>query len=259
MRLEGKNIIVTGSTTGIGRTMARRFVREGARVLIHGTNRSRGEAMLQELGSAAALHLDPLDDPSSPARIVAAALAAFGSLDAVVNNAASVPKSVLESVTVESFEQTMAVNTLAPLLLTQAALPALKQTQGCILNIGSVNAYCGEPGLLVYSMTKGAMQTMTRNLGDTLHREYLVRVNQINPGWVITDNELERKQEHGVRPGWEKRVPKMFAPSGSIIDPEVIASAAVYFLGDESRPVSGSVVELEQYPMIGRNPPKAEE
>ena len=258
MRLEQKTIIVTGSTTGIGEAIARRFIAEGANVLVHGTDRQRGERLVAELGSQAALHLDDLADPETPNRIVETALSAFGKIDSVVNNAAWVPKSELDTTTPELWEKTMAINTRAPMLLIQSALEQLKANQGNALNIGSVNAYCGEPALLAYSMSKGALQTMTRNLGDALHTQFGVRVNQINPGWVITANELERKQEHGVKPGWENRLPKEWAPAGHLIDPGVIAAAAVYYVGDESRPVSGSVVELEQFPMIGRNPPKSE-
>ena len=259
MRLEDKAIIVTGSTTGIGAAMARRFVSEGARVLVHGTDQERGEKIVAELGSTAALHLDDLADPDAPTRIIHAAIERFGKLDAVVNNAAWVPKSELVTTTVDMWDRTMAINARAPLLLIQAALDHLCESHGNVLNIGSVNAYCGESALFAYSMSKGALQTLTRNLGDSLHQMYGVRVNQINPGWILTENEIERKQEHGFKPGWERRVPKVFAPSGNLIDPAAIAAASVYFVGDESRPISGSVVELEQYPIIGRNPIKAED
>ncbi len=258
MRLNEKSVIVTGSTTGIGAAIARRFIAEGACVLLHGTNRERGARLVAELGDRAALHLDDLTDVGTPSRLVSAAIEAFGKVDAVVNNAAWVPKSEIETTTLDLWERTIAINTRAPLMLIQAALPHLCQTAGNVLNIGSVNAYSGEPALLAYSMSKGALQTMTRNLGDALHTEHGVRVNQINPGWVITENELERKQEHGVKPGWETRLPKEWSPTGHLIDPSVIAAAAVFYVGDESRPVSGSVVELEQFPVIGRNPPKSE-
>ena len=98
--------------------------------------------------------------------------------------------------------------------------------------------------------------TMTRNLGDTLHRENGVRVNQINPGWVLTENEIQRKKEQGLPEEWYKDIPPLFAPARRILKPEEIAAAAVYWLSDESGPVSGQVMELEQYPLIGRNPPK---
>ncbi|MEO0415062.1 MAG: SDR family oxidoreductase, partial [Verrucomicrobiota bacterium] len=100
--------------------------------------------------------------------------------------------------------------------------------------------------------------TLTRNLGDTLMREDRVRVNQINPGWVLTENEAQRKQEHGLKPDWYKDLPNVFAPANRILKPEEIAAAAVYWLSDECGPISGQVVDLEQYPFIGRNPPKDE-
>jgi NAD(P)-dependent dehydrogenase (short-subunit alcohol dehydrogenase family) len=148
------------------------------------------------------------------------------------------------------------VNTIAPFALLQAALPELTKTRGCVLNIGSVNAYSGEPNLLPYSISKGGLMTMTRNLGDTLNRENSVRVNQLNPGWVLTETETLRKRQHGLAEDWYKDIPSVYAPAGRILKPEEIAAAAVYWLSDESGPVSGQVMDLEQYPFIGRNPPK---
>jgi len=98
--------------------------------------------------------------------------------------------------------------------------------------------------------------TMTRNLGDTLFRENGVRVNQINPGWVLTEKEIERKKEHGLNPEWYKELPAIYAPAGRILLPHEIAAAAIYWLSDECGPISGQVVDLEQHPFIGRNPPK---
>lgn len=255
MRLKDKVILVTGSTTGIGEAIARRAVAEGARVLIHGLETDLGEAVRASLGDAAALHIDDLVDPDAPGRIVAAALSAFGRLDAIVNNAASVARSDLHTSDVPFFDRLMAINVRAPMLLIQAGLDALKQTRGCILNIGSINAYCGEPKLLVYSMTKGALMTLTRNLGNVLNHDG-VRVNQFNVGWVFTANEDKLKQTEGLEPGWQNHVPPAFAPSGTILRPEQIAEASVYWISDESRPISGTVLELEQYPVIGRNPHK---
>ena len=155
-----------------------------------------------------------------------------------------------------SLKKYYAVNLVAPFALIKAALPHLIKTKGCVLNIGSVNAYSGEPNLLAYSMSKGGLMTMTRNLGDTLHREYGVRVNQINPGWVLTETEIQRKREHGLSDDWYKELPHVYAPSGRIFFPEEIAAAAIYWLADECGPVSGQVFDVEQYPFIGRNPPK---
>jgi NAD(P)-dependent dehydrogenase (short-subunit alcohol dehydrogenase family) len=256
MRLEGKVVIVTGSTQGIGEAIARRSVAEGARVLVHGLERDLGEAVVASLGDAAALQIEDLADPEGPRRLVEAALEAFGQLDALVNNAARVERSTLETTDTETFDRIIAINTRAPLLLMRAALEPLSRRRGAVLNIGSVNAYCGEPTLLAYSASKGALMTLTRNLGDTLHRERGVRVNQVNPEWVLTEGEKRVQQKQGNPPDWHERLPKEWAPSGRLIRPEEIAAAAVYWIGDESRPISGSVVDLGQFPVIGRNPPK---
>ncbi len=254
--LEDKVIIITGSASGIGRAIARRSVAEGAKVLIHDRVEDEAREVAQELAPHAAVHIDDLLDPEAPARIVDATLKAFGRIDAVVNNAAYIPQSDLESTDLDLFDEVMTINLRAPLFLIKAALPHLKATKGCVLNIGSVNAYCGEPPLLAYSITKGGLMTMSRNLGDALHFHHGVRVNQINPGWVLTDNEYKRKISHGLPDNWPNTLPRDVNPSGTMTTPETIAAASIFWLSDASRPVSGSVVELEQYPIIGRNPPK---
>jgi NAD(P)-dependent dehydrogenase (short-subunit alcohol dehydrogenase family) len=125
-----------------------------------------------------------------------------------------------------------------------------------VLNIGSINAHSGQANLLDYSLSKGAMQTLSRNLANA-HCADRVRVNHLNVGWVLTAREYAHQIEHGMAADWPQHVPEQFAPSGRLIMPEEIAAAAVYWLGDESRPVSGAVVELEQYSIIGRNPNKS--
>lgn len=255
MRLEGKVIIVTGSITGIGRAMAERFVKEGARVLVHGLDRTEGEAVVARLNGKAVLHCDDLADPASPARIVQAAMQAFGQIDCLVNNAATIVRSTLESTSAAFFQSVMAVNVCAPLLLIQAAMPELRRRQGSILNIGSINALSGEPVLLDYSISKGALQTLSRNLANA-HAETGVRINHFNLGWVLTANEDALQRKHGQPADWVSKIPRQFAPSGRLITPAEIATAAVYWLGDESRPINGSVVELEQFSLIGRNPAK---
>jgi NAD(P)-dependent dehydrogenase (short-subunit alcohol dehydrogenase family) len=257
LRLENKVIVVTGSCTGIGKAIVRRCVTEGASVLVHGLQASLGESLVAELGSdRAALLIEDLTNEGAPQRLVEFAVQRFGKLDAIVNNAALIATGTIQDTSAERFNEFIRINTLAPYLLIRAALPELRKRRGSVLNIGSVNAHCGEPNLLPYSISKGALMTMTRNLGDTLMREDGVRVNQINPGWVLTEAENQRKNEEGLGEDWACELPKNYAPSGRILEPREIAAAAAYWLSDECGPVSGQVVDLEQYPFIGRNPPK---
>jgi NAD(P)-dependent dehydrogenase (short-subunit alcohol dehydrogenase family) len=257
MRLQDKVIIITGSCTGIGKAIAERCVTEGANVIIHGLEPDLGESLVQSLGlENARLHIQDLTDPDAPQQLVDLAVESFGKLDAIINNAAMVVSSNIATTDAAFLRQVLEVNTVAPFRLIKAALPQLTRTRGCVLNIGSVNAWSGEPNLLAYSISKGALQTLTRNLGDTLFREHGVRVNQINPGWVLTEKETQRKQEQGLPENWYAAVPPVFAPAGRILWPAEMAAAAVYWLADESGPISGQVVDLEQYPLIGRNPPK---
>jgi NAD(P)-dependent dehydrogenase (short-subunit alcohol dehydrogenase family) len=257
MRLKDKVIIVTGSTTGIGKAIALRCAAEGAKVVIHGLEEHLGQEVMNELGAdRAVLHIEDLAAPQAPQHLVEKAVHAFGKLDAVVNNAAWVVSSNIHTTDMDFFRKVLEINTLAPYALIKAALPYLEQTRGCVLNIGSVNAYSGEPNLLPYSVSKGALMTLTRNLGDTLHREHGIRVNQINPGWVLTETETQRKRDHGLAEDWYRDIPAVYAPAGRILKPSEIATAAIYWLEDESGPVSGQVVDIEQHPFIGRNPPK---
>jgi NAD(P)-dependent dehydrogenase (short-subunit alcohol dehydrogenase family) len=257
MRLQNKVIIITGSCTGIGKAIAMRCVAEGASVIIHGLEKNLGEEVTAEIGKEkAVLHIEDITAEGAAQRLVNLALETFGRLDAVVNNAAIVVSSNIHTTDPAFLRRVIEVNTIAPFSLIQAALPQLRKAKGCVLNIGSVNAWSGEPNLLAYSISKGALMTMTRNLGDTLHREDGVRVNQINPGWVLTETETKRKREHGLAEDWYKEIPTVYAPAGRILSPAEIAAAAVYWLADESGPVSGQVVDLEQYPFFGRNPPK---
>jgi NAD(P)-dependent dehydrogenase (short-subunit alcohol dehydrogenase family) len=257
VRLKNKVIIITGSTTGIGKAIALRCIAEGAKVIIHGLEDDLGRAVLNEIGeNNGTLHIEDITRPGAAENLVKVAVKAFGKLDGVVNNAAWVVSSNIDTTDLVFLRKVLEVNTIAPFALIQAALPHLKKEKGCIVNIGSVNAWSGEPNLLAYSISKGALTTLTRNLGDTLHREHGVRVNQINPGWVLTETEIKRKQEQGFANDWFKNLSILFAPSGRILFPSEIASAAIYWLADECGPVSGQVVDLEQYPFVGRNPPK---
>jgi NAD(P)-dependent dehydrogenase (short-subunit alcohol dehydrogenase family) len=255
MRLKDKVVLVTGSTTGIGEAIAKRVLAEGGFAMFHGRNAVRGRAMVKEASERARFVEADLGDPAGPEKVIDATVKAFGKLDGIVNNAASTTRSDLAKTDAAFFDKMMATNVRAPLLLIRAAYPHLKRSEGSVLNIGSINGYTGESNLLAYSVSKGALMTLSRNLADALCYEK-IRVNHFNVGWVLTPNEIKTKIADGLPPDWYEHVEPQYAPSGKIMSPETIATAAVYWLSDESRPISGSVVELEQYPMIGRNPVK---
>jgi len=254
MRLKDKVIIITGSTMGIGKAIAIKFVSEGAKLVIHGLEKELAENLRNILGKENCIfHVEDLSNDGCSDRLVLLAIKKWNKIDGIVNNAAMVINSNIDNTDEKLLNEVLKVNTFTPFFLIKSALPYLTKSKGSVLNIGSVNAWSGEPNLLAYSISKGALMTMTRNLGDSLHRKNKVRVNQINPGWVLTEKEIERKKNHGLKHDWYKNLPNIYAPSGRILLPEEIASLATYWLSDESGPISGQVIDLEQYPMIGRN------
>jgi NAD(P)-dependent dehydrogenase (short-subunit alcohol dehydrogenase family) len=255
MRLKDKVILVTGSTTGIGEGIVRTCGQEGATVVVHGTREPAAKELVADLAAKkirASYVIAPLDDPAAPAKIVQHVIDAHGRIDGLVNNAAVMTRSNLETTTLDIFERTMAVNLRAPMMLIQAAFPHFKkQGGGRVINIGSINGYSGEANQLAYSMAKGAMITMTRNLADAHGRDGL-RVNHFNVGWTLTPNEHALKIKEGLPEDWPKHVSKRNAPLGRILLPEDIAWAAVFFLSDEAQMINGSTLDIEQFPMIGR-------
>jgi NAD(P)-dependent dehydrogenase (short-subunit alcohol dehydrogenase family) len=236
--------------------MARVFAREGAKVMIHGRREDAAQKLVAEIGEGAAFVVGPLDDPEVPARLIRETIDHFGRIDGLVNNAAAITRGNIENTDAELFDHTVAVDLKAPFLLIQAALPHFrKQGGGSVLNIGSINGYCGERNQFIYSICKGGLMTMTRNLADA-HAVEGIRVNHLNVGWTLTPNEFALKMKEGLPADWPSRVSRTFAPSGHLLSPEDIAWAAVYFLSNEAALINGAVLDVEQYPVIGRNPVK---
>lgn len=259
MLLQDKVVLITGSTTGIGEASARLAVANGARVMIHGLEEPLAQSVQRDLGDAAHYVIGDVRDPATCVRIVQATVAEFGRIDALVNNAAVVTRSDLESTDAEMFDAIVGVNLRAPILIIREAVNAFRAQGGggTILNIGSINALSGAPNLLAYSAAKAGLQTVTRNLANALATER-IRVNQINPGWITTPNEIALKIREGLPEGWEKNVPPQFAPSGRLTTPEEVAQHVIFWISDASAPASGIDYVLEQYSPIGRNSAKRE-
>ena len=161
-----------------------------------------------------------------------------------MNNAADTSRGSLEDAPVELWDAIMQVNLRAPFLCLQEAVRSMKaRGGGSVVNIGSVNAYIGEPKLGPYSVSKGGLMTLTRNAAAAL-ASYRIRVNQINVGWTLTEGEARVKRTEGKRDDWlEAAVASR--PFGRLLSPQDVAHAAAYFASDDSALVSGTVMDLE--------------
>jgi len=249
--LHSKVAIVTGSTSGIGKGIATYFAELGASVVVHGTNRPHGDALaadLQGRGVRAIFVAANLADADDCQAIVSEAVHVFGRVDVLVNNAADTTRGTIETVPIATWDRILDVNLRAPFILTQAVIPHMRsQGGGSIVNIGSVNAYIGEPKLCPYSVSKGGLMTLTKNAASYLN-QYRIRVNQLNVGWTLTEGEHRVKLLEGKGENWlEDAVATR--PFGRLLSPQDVAYAAAYFASDESACVTGSVMDMEQYPV----------
>jgi NAD(P)-dependent dehydrogenase (short-subunit alcohol dehydrogenase family) len=253
-RLQGKLTLVTGGNTGIGAGIVREFAREGARVLIHGRYRADEQASIDKLVSAGvsrenlAYRGAELMDGSQCLALVEFAAGIFGGgLDILVNNAGDFRRGNIETTTLQLWDEQFAVNVRAAFILTQATLPLMRRRGGgSIVNIGSINEYVGLPNLLAYSSAKGALSTFTRNAAQQVN-VMNIRVNQVNPGWTLTEAEDGIQRAETGRDDWIREALNT-RPFGRLLEPLDIAMAALYFASDDSAAITGSVMDAEQYP-----------
>jgi NAD(P)-dependent dehydrogenase (short-subunit alcohol dehydrogenase family) len=220
--------------------MAQRFAAEGAVVTLLDRDAARGaeaEAALRRQGFQAYFCEADLERPEDITQAVDAAIARSGRLDIVVNNAAVFLPKGIEQITVKEWDWLMAVNLRAPFLIVQAALPALKVSQGAVLNISSTAALKVFSPNLPYIAAKAALITMTKSMAQELH-PYRIRVNCICPGAVDTPALHADVEARGHAP----TVIDQLKDQGYLCAPEQIASAALYLVSDEASPVTGSVV-----------------
>ena len=249
--LAQKIALVTGSTSGIGRGIAEHFAALGARLVIHGLEGAEARETCDQLRSAghdAVSIAADLTDVDSCRRIVRFTIEEYGGIDILVNNAASVARGYLEDAPVELWDAIMQVNLRAPFLCLQEAVKSMKlRGGGSIVNIGSINAYIGEPKLGPYSVSKGGLMTLTRNAAASLNR-YRIRVNQLNVGWTLTEGEERVQRAEGKGADWLDEAIAT-RPFGRMLCPRDVAIAAAYFASDDSALVTGTVMDLEQYPV----------
>lgn len=245
--LQRMAVIVTGAASGIGAAIARMLAAEGVGGLFltdrdgAGLDRVAGEVSEVPTGRAVA----DLADPAAPAAIAAAAVARFGRIDGLVNAAGLTTRGSFETGTAELWDRIFAVNSRAGFLLMQAAIRDMKArgVGGAIVNILSMNAHCGIPDLAIYSGSKGAMVTLTKNAAHA-HMADRIRVNGINLGWVATETE-DRLQTALLGEGWEAKVAAT-EPLGRLVTAEECARLAAFLLSDASVPMSGAIIDFEQ-------------
>ena len=250
--LHNRIALVTGSTSGIGRGIAEHFASLGAKVVVHGLSEGDARATaarLRDAGHDAAAIGGDLTDVAVCRRTVQFTCEHYGGIDVLVNNAGCTSRAYLETAPVEFWDMMMHVNLRAPFLCLQEAVKSMKERGGgSIVNIGSVNAYIGEPKLGPYSVSKGGLMTLTRNAAAALSR-YRIRVNQINVGWTLTEGEERVKRvEEGRGQEWLQHAVAA-SPFGRLLAPRDIAIASAYFASDDSALVTGTVMDLEQSPV----------
>jgi NAD(P)-dependent dehydrogenase (short-subunit alcohol dehydrogenase family) len=249
--LHDRVAVVTGSTSGIGRGIAQHFASLGARVIIHGRETDLARDVVAEIaaaGGTADAFIGDLIDPEICRSAIRFAVERFGRIDTLVNNAADTSRGDVESTSLELWDRILAVNLRAPFLCLQEAVRHMKaQRAGSVVNIGSINAYIGQTTLHPYSVSKGGLMTLTRNAASYL-AQYRVRVNQINVGWTLTEGERDVMRLEGRPESWLEDAVRT-RPFGRLLLPRDIAHAAAYFASDESECVTGSVLDLEQFPV----------
>jgi NAD(P)-dependent dehydrogenase (short-subunit alcohol dehydrogenase family) len=260
--LADKVLLVTGSTQGLGARIAELAAEAGAgAITVCGRQREAGEAMaskLQDLGTSAQyVHAD-LASAIAPSELVDRTIEAFGRIDLLVNAAAVTDRASLVEGTLADWDRIFAVNARAPFFLMQCAIRDMlkRGASGSIVNILSANAHCGTRDLAIYSGSKGALATLTKNAANS-HMADRIRVNGINMGWVATPNENRMQGETlGKGANWEAEVSNGL-PLKRLLTMDEVARLTIYLLSDFSGLQTGTLIDLEQAvlgaPNVGRD------
>jgi NAD(P)-dependent dehydrogenase (short-subunit alcohol dehydrogenase family) len=237
--------IVTGATSGIGRAAALRFAREGWGVVATGRNQAALDELSHEWpgqGRIVAL-AGEITEPGVPEQLVAKALADFQRLDTIVNAAGIIASGSVETTVLEDGDRMMGINVRAPLVLMQAAVPALAATRGSVVNVSSVAGLRPFPNLLVYCVSKAALDQLTRCAALDLAPKG-IRVNAVNPGVVITNLHRRGGMTEDAYAAFLEHS-KTTHPLGRAGTPEEIADLIFYLASDRAGWITGETISID--------------
>ncbi len=241
MALTNKVAIVTGGARGIGLAIARRFVADGARVVIADIAEDAGSRAVEELGAAGAVRFVRCDvgDKADAENLVAAAAQDWGSVDVLVNNAGIVHAAEFLDLSEADFDRVLRVNLKGAFLVGQAAARQMVRQvasgggPGSIVNMSSVNAVFAIPTQVPYSISKGGVNQLTRVMALAL-APHGIRVNAIGPGSIMTDMLASVNSDPEAKRRLLSRT-----PLGRIGDPAEIAAIAAFLASDEASYITG--------------------
>ncbi len=251
MDFRGRNALVTGSTQGVGEALLNRMADAGlAGAVVVGRNPDRGAAVVADLaakGCDAVFVPTDLEDPASIERLLETARERFGVIHHLANCAGITDRGDVWDTSVELFDRMMNVNLRSAFLTCQGVARMARDTgvPASIVNVGSVAAYGGAPFITAYSISKGAMMTMTRSLAYQL-MQHRIRVVMVNPGWMDTPGEDDtQRRYHNAVDDWLARVEER-QPFGRLIKPEEIAETLAFVLSDDAGMMTGTVIDYDQ-------------
>ena len=242
MRLAGKATIVTGSGRGFGEEIARRFVEEGAKVIVADISEENGKRVASSLEGAVFCKVD-VTNRLQVRTMVQTCVDEFSGLDILVNNAGIVQRNMLmQDVLEEDFDQIFAVNVKSIYYTALYAVPVMKEKGGVIINMGSTGAIRPRPGLAWYNASKGAVMSLTKSMAAELAPDK-IRVNAVNP--AVSDTAMLKDVLGGedTPEGRAKLISSI--PLGRMSIPKDVANAALYLASDEAEFITGVCMEVD--------------